>query len=92
MAVILDGKKLRDKLLDELHLRTAKFDKKPKLVVILVGDNPASVIYVNNKRKFAEKAGIKRRQFRKRTACSVTITETYRQIEGYQYDFPDEGC
>ena len=58
MAVILDGKKLRDKLLDELHLRTAKFDKKPKLVVILVGDNPASVIYVNNKRKFAEKAGI----------------------------------
>lgn len=58
MAVILDGKKLRDKLLGELHFRTAKFDKKPKLVVILVGDNPASVIYVNNKRKFAEKAGI----------------------------------
>ena len=42
MAVILDGKKLRDKLLDELHFRTAKFDKKPKLVVILVGDNANS--------------------------------------------------
>lgn len=58
MAVILDGKKLRDKILSDLKLKIDKFEKKPKLVVILAGDNPASKIYVNNKKKTAEKLGI----------------------------------
>lgn len=58
MAEIIDGKKLRDKILDNLKLKIDGFDKKPKLVVILVGDNPASRIYVNNKKKMAEKVGI----------------------------------
>lgn len=58
MAVILDGKKLRDKLLEGLKSRIEEFDKKPSLVVILAGDNPASQIYVNNKKKTAEKLGI----------------------------------
>lgn len=58
MAEILDGKKLRDKLLDNLKLKVDKLSKKPLLVVILIGDNPASKIYVNNKKKMAEKIGI----------------------------------
>ena len=58
MTVILDGKKLRDKILEELKTRLEKFNKKPTLVVILAGDNPASKIYVNNKKKTAEKIGI----------------------------------
>ncbi len=58
MAVILDGKNLRDKILTELKVKLDRFDKKPTLVVILVGDNPASRIYVNNKKKTAEKLGI----------------------------------
>ena len=58
MAVILDGKKLRDKILSELKLKIDNFETKPKLVVILVGENPASKIYVNNKKKTAEKLGI----------------------------------
>ena len=58
MAEILDGKKLRDKLLDNLKLKLDGFKNKPTLVVILVGDNPASKIYVNNKKKMAEKVGI----------------------------------
>lgn len=59
MAVILDGKKLRDKILAELKVKVDSFDKKPALVVILVGEDPASKIYVNNKKKAAEKLGIK---------------------------------
>ena len=55
MAIILDGKKLRDKLLDNLKTKVEKLQTKPTLVVILVGDNPASKIYVNNKKKMAEK-------------------------------------
>ncbi len=58
MAQILDGKKLRDKILAELKLKIDKFEKKPTLVVILVGENSASKIYVNNKKKTAEKLGI----------------------------------
>lgn len=58
MAQILDGKKLRDKILGELKLKVDEFEIKPTLVVILVGDNPASKIYVNNKKKTAEKLGI----------------------------------
>ncbi len=58
MAQILDGKKLREKLLADLKLKVEKFQKKPTLVVILVGENPASKIYVNNKKKTAEELGI----------------------------------
>lgn len=58
MAEILDGKKLRDKLLEDLKQKIEKFQTKPSLVVILVGDNSASKIYVNNKKKTAQNLGI----------------------------------
>ncbi len=58
MATILDGKKLRDKILVDLEQKISTFEHKPKLVVILVGDNPASQIYVGNKQKCAQKIGI----------------------------------
>lgn len=58
MVTILDGKKLRDKILDGLQKRVEGFVRKPSLAVILVGDNPASRIYVNNKKKMSERIGI----------------------------------
>lgn len=58
MTTILDGKKLRDKIIENLKTKVDTFEKKPTLVVILVGENPASKIYVNNKKKMAEKVGI----------------------------------
>lgn len=58
MTTILDGKKLRDKIIENLKAKVDTFDEKPTLVVILVGENPASKIYVNNKKKMAEKIGI----------------------------------
>ena len=58
MAVILDGKKLRDKIFEDLKAKLDKMDQKPTLAVILVGENPASQIYVRNKKKTAEKLGI----------------------------------
>ena len=59
MAIILDGKKLRDKLLADLKIRVERLERKPTLAVVLVGDDPASQIYVNNKKKAAENVGIK---------------------------------
>lgn len=57
--MILDGKKVSLKILDMVKNRVDKLDKKPHLAVILVGDNPASKIYVRNKKIAAEKVGIK---------------------------------
>lgn len=58
MVQILDGKNLRDEILADLKVKVDSMAKKPTLVVILVGDNSASKIYVNNKKKTAEKLGI----------------------------------
>ena len=58
MAVILDGKKLRDKIFIDLKNKIDKMDKKPTLVVILAGEDPASQIYARNKKKTAENLGI----------------------------------
>ncbi len=56
--MILDGKTLSKKILEEIKVEVEKLDKKPHLAVILVGDDPASRIYVNNKKKTALNIGI----------------------------------
>ena len=50
MTVILDGKKLRDKIFEDLKVKVANMSVKPSLAVILAGDDPSSKIYVNNKK------------------------------------------
>jgi len=62
MAEILSGTAVAKKLLDtELRPRVEKLRKSgvvPRLVVIFVGENPASKSYIRQKEKFAELAGI----------------------------------
>ena len=58
MATILDGRKLKTKILANLKSKIAQMEEKPSLTVILVGNNPASLIYVNNKKRTAEEIGI----------------------------------
>ncbi len=57
--IILDGKSLSLKVLEKVKKRVETLSVEPHLVVILVGDNAASKIYVNNKKKAAEKVGIR---------------------------------
>ena len=54
MAMILDGKKTAQKILDNLKQNISKYDKKPSLAVILANDSEASKIYVANKEKTAK--------------------------------------
>ena len=56
--MILDGKKVSEKILNQVKTNVESMDKKPHLAVILVGDNEASKIYVRNKQRAAEKVGI----------------------------------
>lgn len=58
MTTILDGKKLSLKIQEELVQKIAKLEKKPGLAVILVGEDPASQLYVGMKEKTAQKLGI----------------------------------
>ena len=44
MSVILNGKQLRDRVVERLKTKLESFDKKPTLVVILAGDDEASKI------------------------------------------------
>ena len=63
MANIIDGKALAEKLQAKLAEKTAKLKEEtgqePGLVVILVGDNPASQVYVRNKERSALAAGFR---------------------------------
>ena len=54
--MILDGKKTSEKILKQLAEKVKTLDRTPTLAVILVGNDPASEIYVKNKEKAAKLA------------------------------------
>jgi methylenetetrahydrofolate dehydrogenase (NADP+) / methenyltetrahydrofolate cyclohydrolase len=60
----LDGKKISAQILEELKPRIAALPRPPALAVVLVGDNPASQIYVRNKIKACHDLGIRSVEFR----------------------------
>ena len=57
MSKIIDGKRVSQTLKEELKEEVSKLKVKPKLVVISVGDNPASKVYVRQKEKCATYVG-----------------------------------
>lgn len=62
MAKIIDGKKIRDYNLEKIGAEVAELKEKGTgvcLAVIIVGSDPASRIYVNNKKAACEKVGIR---------------------------------
>ncbi len=60
--MIIDGKKtaaeLREKLKKKISELKSTYNAVPGLTVILVGEDPASKIYVKNKEKFAKEVGL----------------------------------
>lgn len=62
-AKIIDGKQIAKDLLENIRLeiieRANQGQRNPCLAVILVGDDPASEVYVRNKKIACEKVGIK---------------------------------
>lgn len=67
MAIIIDGKALSQKTKDEIKQKALEFEnmvgRKISLAVVLVGENPASKVYVNNKIKACEYVGFKSLSF-----------------------------
>ena len=56
-AILLDGKKVADEIAENIKCAVEKMAKKPKLAVVLVGENEASKVYVSAKEKMARKLG-----------------------------------
>ena len=88
MAQIIDGKALAAKLQGQLAEKTAKLKEEtglvPGLVVILVGDNPASQVYVRNKERSALAAGFRSEVVR--VPETITQAELLDLISKYNQD------
>jgi len=55
--MILEGKTLKNEILNDLTEKVGALEVKPTLIVIQVGDDPASNVYVSQKEKMANKVG-----------------------------------
>ena len=59
MPDIIDGNQISTDIIEELTIEVSKFqDSKPKVVFVRVGEDPASVSYVNKKQKVSAQIGI----------------------------------
>ncbi len=56
-ATIIDGKALAVRLKENVRAEAVALPRKPGLAVVLVGDDPASRVYVNGKRRDCEECG-----------------------------------
>ncbi len=66
MAIIIDGKELAKKIRANLKIECEELKKKninSKLAVIMVGEDPASKVYVRNKSRACEDVGIKYEEY-----------------------------
>lgn len=63
-AGILDGKALAGRIKEELRCKCERLARAPRLAVVLVGDDPASAIYVRNKERDCRECGIDCRDHR----------------------------
>jgi len=84
MTQIIDGKALAAKLQGQLAEKTERLKVVPGLVVILVGDNPASQVYVRNKERSALAAGFRSEVVR--VPETITQEELLNLIAKYNQD------
>ena len=86
--MLIDGKKIAAELRQEIKLEISqlknKYKKVPGLTVILVGDFPASQIYVRNKEKSAIEVGLKSEIIK--YPKSVTEEEILNKVEELNKD------
>ena len=87
MAQLIDGKAIAAEITEEMRLRAQALREKgivPCLAVILAGNDPASEIYVRNKRRACKRAGLESRMIR--LDQSVSREEILREIHALNQD------
>lgn len=86
-GAVLDGKRVNQEILDELRPRIEALRNKarpPVLAVVLVGDDPASQIYVRSKIKTCAELGI--RSLDSTPPASIPTQELLRIVDGFNRD------
>ena len=63
MSIILDGKAVAETIKDTVRKEVETTGLNPGLAVVIVGENPASRIYVNSKKKDCAECGIRSEEF-----------------------------
>jgi methylenetetrahydrofolate dehydrogenase (NADP+)/methenyltetrahydrofolate cyclohydrolase len=64
MTRIINGKKIAEDIYTELKEEVKNLEDKPGLAVVLVGDDPASLVYVRNKERICKRLGLNYRLMR----------------------------
>ena len=83
-ATIISGTSLAAALRADLARRVEQLDFRPGLAVVLVGEDPASAVYVRNKDRAAQGAGI--RATTRRMPAETTQAELMDRIDGLNRD------
>ena len=68
--MLLDGKKIQQKRLRVLKTKVSKLKKKPVLIIIQIGNNKESNLYIQQKIKFGKKIGIVVEHYQLETSVS----------------------
>ncbi len=88
MDKIIDGKEISTNIRQELKNSLLKVERSPSLVVIQVGNNAASTVYVKNKEKAAEEIGI---TFKHMLFDNTTERELIQEIKNLNDDTSVDG-
>jgi len=87
--VIIDGKQIAKKIRNSIAEQVTKLDRKPGLAVVLVGDDPASKVYVRNKDNACKEVGFYSEKINK--PADITQAELLSEVERLNKDDKIDG-
>ncbi|RUM78797.1 MAG: bifunctional methylenetetrahydrofolate dehydrogenase/methenyltetrahydrofolate cyclohydrolase FolD [Candidatus Thioglobus sp.] len=87
--MIIDGKQIAKKLRSSIAEQVTKLDRKPGLAVVLVGDDPASKVYVRNKDNACKEVGFYSEKINK--PADITQAELLSEVERLNKDDKIDG-
>ncbi len=87
--MIIDGKQIAKKIRNSIAEQVTKLDRKPGLAVVLVGDDPASKVYVRNKDNACKEVGFYSEKINK--PADITQAELLFEVERLNKDDKIDG-
>ena len=94
-AVVMDGKALAARIKEHIRVNCTKLPQPPSLAVVLVGDDPASAVYVRNKERDCSECGIACSDYRlpvettqEELLCLVNRLNRDKRIDGILVQMP----
>ncbi|EEZ80314.1 bifunctional methylenetetrahydrofolate dehydrogenase/methenyltetrahydrofolate cyclohydrolase FolD [Candidatus Thioglobus sp.] len=87
--MIIDGKQIAKELRVKITDKVSTLDRKPGLAVILVGDDPASAVYVRNKDNACKEVGFYSEKINK--PANITQAELLSEVDRLNHDDKIDG-